>query len=288
MEQSPANYPAGVRPPAVAGWFYPADPVELRRMLGGFFSQVLHDIKAAPKAIIAPHAGYLFSGTVAAMAYIRLVPARDVIKRIVLIGPAHRVSFNGLATVSAESFATPLGLVPVDTDAVREICSLPQVCILDETHAREHSIEVHLPFLQALLNDFKIVPLAVGDASDEEVAAVIDALWDGPSTRFVISSDLSHYHEYTRAKELDSFTSRAIEGLRPEDITEEHACGRVPIRGLLESARRHGLHAHTVDLRNSGDTAGSHSEVVGYGAFVFEEHGQPRQTPGPPASSAGH
>ena len=259
-----------VRPPAVAGRFYPGHSTGLRRTIEGFLSRVKPDDAVAPKAIIAPHAGYIYSGPIAASAYARFASARDVIKRVVLIGPSHYVSFDGLAASSAEAFATPLGLVPVDTNAVRQICLLPQITVLDEAHAREHSLEVHLPFLQAVLNDFKIVPLVVGEATDQEVAGVIDALWSGPETRFVISSDLSHYHDYTKARELDSFTSRAIEQLRSQDIGEEHACGRISIRGLLHAAREHGLRARTVDLRNSGDTAGPRSQVVGYGAFVFE------------------
>lgn len=270
MDKSPANKPAKVRQAAVAGRFYPSHPSELRRTIESFLGQVRPEDAPTPKAVIAPHAGYIFSGPVAASAYARFASARNVITRVILLGPSHFVPFEGLAASSAEGFATPLGLVPVDTDAVRQICSLPQVKVLDEAHAREHSLEVHLPFLQVVLNDFKIVPLVVGEATDQEVAGVIDVLWNGPETRFVISSDLSHYHDYTEARELDSFTSRAIEQLRPQDIGEEHACGRIPIRGLLHAAREHGLRAQTVDLRNSGDTAGSHSQVVGYGAFVFE------------------
>lgn len=223
------------------------------------------------KAVIAPHAGYVFSGPIAASACARFAPERFSIKRVVLIGPSHHVPFDGLAATSAEAFATPLGLVPVDTDAVRQICSLPQVSLLDEAHAREHSLEVHLPFLQIVLDDFKIVPLVTGNVTDWQVAEVIATLWDGPETRFVISSDLSHYHDYAEARELDFATSQAIEKLRPEEIGEPQACGRIPICGLLRAARQHGLRARTVDLRNSGDTAGPRSQVVGYGAFVFED-----------------
>jgi MEMO1 family protein len=182
------------------------------------------------------------------------------------------VSFEGLATVSAGFFATPLGRVPVDTAAVRDLCArLPQVGILEEAHVREHSLEVHLPFLQVVLGEFKIVPLLVCDASDDEVAEAVETLWDGDETRFVISSDLSHYHDYVAARALDAATARAIEGLHAGEIGEEQACGRVPIRGLLRAARRHGLRAATLDLRNSGDTAGPRREVVGYGAFAFAE-----------------
>jgi len=271
MPASHSIKPAKARPAAVAGRFYPADPMELRRMVQGFLSGALPDAAAAPKAVIAPHAGYIYSGPIAASAYARLAPARLVIKRVVLIGPSHFVSFEGLAAASAQAFATPLGLVPVELEAVGRICALPQVMVLDQAHAREHSLEVQLPFLQVALGDFQIVPLLLNNAADEVVDRVLDALWGGPETCWVISSDLSHYHAYASAREMDAATSRAIEQLRPQDITEDQACGRVPICALLRAARRHGLRARTVDLRNSGDTAGQRSQVVGYGAFVFEE-----------------
>jgi AmmeMemoRadiSam system protein B len=263
--------PGKVRPAAVAGRFYPSDPVALRKLIGVLLTSVPPATGPAPKALIAPHAGYLYSGPIAASAYAQLIPAREQIKRIVLFGPSHYVALHGLATTSAEAFATPLGIVPVDVEAVREVRLLPQVRELDEAHAQEHSIEVQLPFLQCVLGDFKLVPLAVGDATPEEISQVLDALWGGPETRFVISSDLSHYHDFKTAQRLDRATAKAIEALKPGRIGEEAACGRMPIRGLLQSARRHGLHARTVDLRNSGDTAGPRDKVVGYGAFVFEE-----------------
>lgn len=273
MDNSLAGNPAKVRKPAVAGQFYPANPTRLCRDVERFLGRVEPDDASAPKAIIAPHAGYVYSGPIAASAYARFAGDRNDIKRVNLLGPSHYVQFDGLAVSGAEAFATPLGLVSVDTEAVRRICSLPQVKVLDAAHAREHSLEVHLPFLQVVLQDFKIVPLVIGEASDEQVADVIEALWGGQETRFVISSDLSHYHEYNSARELDSFTSRAVENLRPQDIQEEHACGRIPIQGLLRAARQHDLRGRTVDLRNSGDTAGPRDQVVGYGAFVFEGGG---------------
>lgn len=263
---------ANIRPPAVAGRFYPDQPDELRRTIADFLDHVALETATASKAIIAPHAGYIFSGPVAASAHAHFLPDRHVIKRVVLIGLSHFVSFGGLAASSAEFFSTPLGLVPVDTDAVHQLSSLPQVSILDKAHANEHSLEVQLPFLQVVLNDFKIVPLVTGNVSDVKVAEVISALWDGLETRFVISSDLSHYYNYTQAQKLDAATSRAIERLNPGQIMPEQACGWTPICGLLRSSRLHGLQAHTVDLRNSGDTAGPRDRVVGYGAFVFEEH----------------
>jgi MEMO1 family protein len=265
------NHPGRVRPAAVAGRFYPRAPEELRGMITEFLCRVNLERAAAPKAVIAPHAGYIFSGPIAASAHARFAPERDIIQRIILIGPSHHVPLDGVAASSAEAFATPLGLVPVDTEAVAGICSLAQVGVRDEAHAREHSLEVHLPFLQVVLNDFKIVPLVAGDVSDAGLAEVIGALWGGLETRLVISSDLSHYHDYATAREMDWATSRAVEALRPENISESQACGRLPICGLLRAARQHGLDARMVDLRNSGDTAGPRNSVVGYGAFVFED-----------------
>ncbi len=270
MARASSIQPAKVRPAAVAGRFYPAHADELRRLIESFLGAVQLDNVAAPKAVIAPHAGYLYSGPIAASAHARFAPAREIIQRIVLIGPSHYASFAGLAVSSAQAFATPLGPVPVDTEAVRRICALPHVTVVDHAHAREHALEVQLPFLQVVLGAFSIVPLLVSDTGAEAVAQVIDSLWGGPETRFVISSDLSHYHDYAGARELDLMTSQAIERLRPEDLGEDQACGRTAICGLLQAARNHGSRGRAVDLRNSGDTAGPRSEVVGYGAFVFE------------------
>ena len=271
MAKSKAIRRDKVRPAAVAGRFYPGDPVELRELIGVLLAQVPPAMGPGPKALIAPHAGYLYSGPIAASAYARLIPAREVITRIVLLGPSHYVALKGLATSSAEGFATPLGKVPVDLEAVRQVRALPQVQELNEAHAREHSLEVQVPFLQAVLGRFTLVPLAVGEATPEEVSQVLEALWGGAETRFVISSDLSHYHDCETARRLDRATADAIEALKPAGIAEEGACGRIPIRGLLHSARGHRLRARTVDLRNSGDTAGPRDKVVGYGAFVFEQ-----------------
>jgi MEMO1 family protein len=262
---------SNVRQAVVAGRFYPSDPTELRELITDQLAQVPSAKGPGPKALIAPHAGYLYSGPIAASAYAQLIPGRELIRRIVLLGPSHYVALKGLATCSAEAFATPLGMVPVDLEAVRQARALPQVQELDEAHAHEHSLEVQLPFLQMVLGEFKLVPLVVGEASPEEVSQVLDALWGGPETRFIISSDLSHYHDFQLARRLDDATAKAIEALEPEAIGEGSACGRIPIRGLLESAQRHGLRARVVDLRSSGDTAGPRDRVVGYGAFAFEQ-----------------
>jgi len=264
---------ASVRPPAVAGQFYPDNPAELRRMVKNFLHEVKATARPAPKAVIAPHAGYIYSGPVAASAYAQLVPSRDTIKRVVLLGPSHFVSFDGLAAPSATAFATPLGAVPVDTAAIRDLCSrLPQVSVRDDAHADEHALEVQLPFLQVVLADFKIVPLLVGEASDDEVTAVIETLWGSDETRFVISSDLSHYHDYETAQQTDAETARAIESLNARKLRGDLACGCRPICGLLCAAKERGMRCRAVDLRNSGDTSGERERVVGYGAFVFTEN----------------
>jgi len=259
-----------IREPAVAGTFYPANPLELESMLHTYLSEPASD-GPLPKAMIVPHAGYIYSGPVAASGYARLQQAADRIDRVILLGPAHRVGFRGLAASSADGFKTPLGTIPLDTAAIRDILALPQVHINDEAHRQEHSLEVHLPFLQVTLNDFTLVPLVVGDASPEEVCEIIGHFWDRPGTLVIISSDLSHFHDYEAAVQLDRNTSDAIENLALEKIGYEHACGRNPVNGLLLYARLHGLSAHTIDLRNSGDTAGPRNQVVGYGTYVITE-----------------
>ena len=259
---------ASIRQPAVAGSFYPADPDELRGVLAAYLdaADVMGEV---PKAMIAPHAGYIYSGPVAASAYALLAPARGLVQRVVLLGPAHRVAFAGLALPSNDALATPLGDVPVDTAAFAALEGLPQVRIMDRAHAREHSLEVHLPFLQEVLGAFHVAPLVVGDASAAEVGEVLERLWGGPETLVVVSSDLSHYHDYLTARLLDAATTLAIEELRFEDLHPRLACGSVPVSGLLWVARRRGLSVRTLDLRNSGDTAGSRDQVVGYGAYAI-------------------
>ena len=263
--------PIRLRQPAVAGTFYPADPGELDVAVRGYLERahVGEPNAAPPKAVIAPHAGYVYSGPVAASAYVEVARLRGVIERVALLGPCHRVPVLGLAASAADAFVTPLGEVPVDRDSVDRLLRLPQVEVLEAAHAGEHSLEVHLPFLQCVLDRFHLVPLVVGDATASEVDEVLEELWGGPETLIVVSSDLSHYYDYPTARRLDAETSRAIENLRPEDLGDDSACGRAPASGLLVAARRHGLHVRTVDLRNSGDTAGSRDRVVGYGSYVF-------------------
>ncbi|HFD80846.1 MAG TPA: AmmeMemoRadiSam system protein B [Gammaproteobacteria bacterium] len=260
---------AQIREPAVAGMFYPAEPEVLQQQIEVMLAQENPE-QPAPKALIVPHAGYIYSGPVAASAYAQLIPVRERIERVVLLGPAHRVAFRGLAATSAQYFATPLGLVRIDHEAQDAILDLPQVHVLDEAHREEHSLEVQLPFLQVTLQkDFGLVPLVVGDARAEEVAEVLERLWDGPETLILISSDLSHYHDYETARRMDRATSAAIEQLNPQAIDHDQACGRTPVSGLLVAARHHHLGARTLDLRNSGDTAGPRDQVVGYGAYAF-------------------
>jgi AmmeMemoRadiSam system protein B len=250
--------------------FYPDDPVLLRQQVTGFLQAADSNTDLSPKALIVPHAGYVYSGPVAASAYRQLTGRHASINRVVLLGPAHRVAFSGLAATSAEYFSTPLGLIRIDQVAMDEILQLPQVRVLDEAHREEHSLEVQLPFLQSILeNDFSLVPLVVGDADSDSVAEVIEKLWGDNRTLILISSDLSHYQDYATARQLDSATSRAIEQLDPQAIDYPQACGRNPVNGLLLAARHHKLQARTLDLRNSGDTAGGRDRVVGYGAYAF-------------------
>ena len=257
------------RKPAVAGTFYPADPRVLRGELEEFLGGAA-TTGPTPKALIVPHAGYRYSGPIAASAYARVREARGRITRVVLLGPAHRVCVRGMATSSAEFFESPLGPIAIDREAVALIERLPRVHSFDRAHEDEHSLEVQIPFIQATLGEVKLVPIAVGDATVQEVASVLDALWGGPETLIVISSDLSHYLDYDTARALDAQTTRAVEELAFERIGEDQACGRVPLRGLLAVAAQRGLSATTLDLRNSGDTSGKRDWVVGYGAWALQ------------------
>ncbi|MDP2963591.1 MAG: AmmeMemoRadiSam system protein B [Sulfurimicrobium sp.] len=262
-----------VRPAAVAGAFYPGEPGVLKHDIQAMLAAVAaHADAAPPKALIVPHAGYIYSGPIAASAYARLIPLHQQVTRVVLLGPVHRVPVRGLALPGVDSFETPLGIIALDQQAMTRVASLPQVVESFPVHAWEHSLEVQLPFLQMVLDDFSLVPLAVGDATPEEVAEVLEQLWGGPETLIVISSDLSHYLPYDVAKRVDSETAQAILALAAP-VSHEQACGGTPVNGLLLAARHHHLKPHLLDLRNSGDTSGGRSRVVGYGAFAFEEPG---------------
>jgi AmmeMemoRadiSam system protein B/AmmeMemoRadiSam system protein A len=256
------------RPAAVAGLFYPAPPAELRRQV----DEMLADAQAAPapppKALIAPHAGYVYSGPIAASAYAQLASGAQRIGRVVLLGPAHRAFVRGLALPGARRFATPLGEVDIDQQAVAALRDLPQVVESPPAHQAEHALEVQLPFLQRLLGRFTLLPLAVGEASADEVAEVLDRLWGGDETLVVVSSDLSHYLPYDAARRTDRHTVDHLLSLDAH-LSHEQACGATPINGLLRVARRRGLRAELLDLRNSGDTAGDRYRVVGYAAVAF-------------------
>jgi len=260
-----------IRPPAVAGAFYPGEAGELSAMiddmLAGAASGGFHGM---PKALIAPHAGYIYSGPVAASAYALLARHAMPIQRVVLLGPVHRVPVHGLALPDNDAFATPLGTIPLDTDAMQRLADLPQITVSASAHALEHSLEVHLPFLQKVLGDFRLLPLAVGDAEPEEVAEVLEQLWGSGETLIVISSDLSHYLPYDEARRVDAITAQCIAELALP-VRHEQACGATPLNGLLYCARQRQLTPHLLDLRNSGDTAGDRQQVVGYGAFAFTE-----------------
>jgi hypothetical protein len=254
----------------MAGRFYPANVqalgAEVDRLLAGATPTRL---VRAPKMLVVPHAGYVYSGPVAASAYALLRPWRDQIRRVVLLGPTHRAAVRGLAMPTFAAFATPLGRVELDTAALTGLVTLPQVGISDAAHAQEHSLEVQLPFLQRALGAFTLVPLAVGSASAAEVAEVLEQLWGGEETLVVISTDLSHYLPYAEGRAKDLATVERILCLDPA-LDCAQACGATPLAGALLAARKHGLAPRLLDLRSSGDTAGDRAQVVGYGAFVFE------------------
>jgi AmmeMemoRadiSam system protein B/AmmeMemoRadiSam system protein A len=258
-----------VRAPAVAGAFYPASAAALQSQVSALLDSVPRSTRGSrPKALIAPHAGYVYSGPTAAHAYSQLTPWRDEISRVVLVGPAHRVRVSGLALPAAEAFATPLGTVPLDSAAMAQIRRLPQVCTSDEAHAWEHSLEVHLPFLQRTLTAFTLIPVAVGNATPAQVAEVLNLLWGGDETLIVISSDLSHYLSYAQAQAEDERTATSILDLQPR-LNHQQACGATPVNGLLLEARARGLSPRLLDQCNSGDTAGDKNRVVGYASFAF-------------------
>lgn len=264
-----------VRTAAVAGTFYPDDPTVLRKTIEEFLTKA-QSVQGnngtpleAPKALIVPHAGYVYSGPVAASAYYRLLAHRHTITRVVLLGPCHRVPIGGLALSSATYFETPLGRIKLDEDLRETVEKMPQVFTFDPTHQDEHSLEVHLPFLQSIIADFTLLPLVVGQASPGEVADVLDAVWGGQETLIIISTDLSHYLDYNACQSLDNRTVQSIENFDTAHIDNNQACGRVPLKGLLEIAKIRHMDITTLDVRNSGDTAGSKDRVVGYGAWLL-------------------
>jgi len=265
---------ASVRNAAVAGMFYPGDPralsSELDELLGGVEQSEVR--LGFPKALIVPHAGYIYSGPIAARAYDELGAARGIVRRVVMLGPVHRVPVRGLAIPSDTAFATPLGNVPIDHAALDEVSNLRQVVKNDLAHLQEHALEVQLPFLQRQLGEFALVPFAVGQASVQEVAEVIERLWGGPETLIVLSTDLSHYHPYAEAREIDHSTVTRIAGFST-DLDHDEACGATPLNGLLASARERNLAIKLLAACNSGDTAGGKGKVVGYSAFALHEPG---------------
>lgn len=260
-----------IRPSAVAGLFYPNDATELRRTVDGLIgAEAAPDSARRPKAIVVPHAGYVYSGPVAASAYRLLVACRAPIRHVVLLGPCHRVPMRGLAVPSVDAFETPLGEVPIDAAGRQRLRELGLAGVADVPHGAEHSLEVQIPFLQVALADFDLLPIAVGLAPLDQVAHALDAVWDGTDTLIVVSSDLSHYHTSFEARALDEETTRSILARR-SDLSDEQACGARGINGLMQVARRRGLAVELLDQRNSGDTAGEHSRVVGYGSYALYE-----------------
>lgn len=270
MSSTSMNHPLSIRPTAVAGSFYPKHASELNNMLKKLLS--LDSVKVAtPKAIIAPHAGYIYSGQTAASVYSNIEQVKDKIRRVVLLGPTHRVYVKGIALPSNTHFASPLGNVSIDTQSLKKISSHSFVDYIDEAHVQEHSLEVHIPFLQKVINNFLLLPILVGNATPEQVATILKELWGNDETLIVISSDLSHYLNYETASKTDRNTTKLIEKFDYEHIGSQQACGCMPMRGLLKLAQEKNMTIQTIDLRNSGDTAGTKDRVVGYGAYALFE-----------------
>ena len=259
---------ARVRPPAVAGSFYPADPALLSRDVQTLLGAVTRR-GPRPKAIIAPHAGYIYSGAVAASAYALLGECRGEIERVVLLGPSHRVPLRGMAVPSVDAFMTPLGTVALERSAIERLSALPAVQVADAPHELDHALEVQLPFLQAQLGDFLLIPVAVGQCPAEQVADALECVWGGPETLVVVSTDMSHFHAYAKARAIDHDTSELIVR-REATLRGEQACGCYAVNGLLTVAQRRGLRVQLLELANSGDTAGDRTRVVGYASFAVD------------------
>ena len=259
-----------VRPPAVAGSFYPLDAALLKDQVGDLLAGAESASRGRVRAVVAPHAGYVYSGSTAAAAFAGLEELAGRVERLVVIGPAHYVAFSGIAVPSVAAFRTPLGAVPLDRPAIDRVLDLPQIVVNDAAHAPEHALEVELPFLQAVLGAIPVVPLLVGSVRAEEVADVLARLWDEDAL-IVVSSDLSHYHDYATAKRRDAATAAAIEALDEAAIGRDDACGSLALRGVLIVAKQRGFAVQRLALRNSGDTAGDRSRVVGYGAWAIRE-----------------
>lgn len=256
------------RVPAVAGMFYPGEAKDLVAAVDGFLAQARGEPTGPAKTVIAPHAGYDYSGPIAGSAYQALSARGDAVSRVVVVGPSHRVPFAGVAISSAAGFATPLGMLSVDQNAVRDLLKDGLVNENDRAHAQEHSLEVHLPFVQRIFPRASVIPLLAGDDDAGRVAAVLERLWGGDETAIVISSDLSHYLDYASACRVDRETAETIVARKAGEVDFHQACGATAINGLLRVAASRGLALHTLDLRNSGDTAGPRDQVVGYGAFA--------------------
>lgn len=271
------------RPPAVAGTFYPSDAAALAETVDACLARGAHHAQGSRgfhrpgrvKAIVAPHAGYRFSGPIAGSAYATLRDQAATIRRVVLLGPSHRVWVDGVAVTGADQWSTPLGSVPVDRAARLRLVDAGLVFVDDGAHAEEHSLEVHLPFLQRVLGSFELLPLVVGRAEPFLVAGVLDAVWGGPETLIVVSSDLSHYLDHATATRVDRATAELVVAGDLAHLDSDRACGAAPVRGLLLAAKEHGMRAELVDLRTSGDTSGDRDRVVGYGAFAFAESDEP-------------
>lgn len=263
---------ASIRPAAAAGHFYPSDAELLRTQVSEMLaaSMPAEELATPPKAVIVPHAGYMYSGPIAANAYSTLQSLRGRIRRVVLLGPPHRLAVRGFVLPSVQGFSTPLGVVPIDVSSRSLLQGLPDGHVDDRPHAEEHCLEVQLPFLQTLLDSFEIVPVLVGQCCTGSVADLLDLLWGGPETLIVVSSDLSHYLSYEDSRALDRSTARQLLELNP-CLQAEQCCGAHAVNGLLTLASRRGLEPYLLDLRSSGDTAGDRCRVVGYASIAFVE-----------------
>ncbi len=252
----------------VAGQFYPKERAQLIEMIENFSSSE-REIIYKPKAIIVPHAGFIYSGDIAAKAYKALIPLVDNYKKIILLSPAHRKSVTGVAYHNARKFACPIGDIPVNAELLSILKTNDSVYNDDEAFNFEHGLETHFPFISYIFRDISFLPLIVGNIDTQKLSDIFNLFWQADDILFIISSDLSHFHNYEICKTLDHETTQHIINLNYEKINHDAACGYYPLCGALKLAKDNNQKCYLLSLKNSGDSIGDKDSVVGYGSFII-------------------
>lgn len=256
------------RKPTVAGLFYPSETDNLSKLITDLLNQ--KPPVSFTKMLIVPHAAYQYIGEILAQSYLHLFSRSQQIKTVVLLTPSHHIKFNGIAITSKDCYLTPFGEVIIDSDAMMTLLNFPQVVMFDDAHIKEHSIEIHLPFLQTILPSFSLVPLIIGETNSYNILEILEKLWEQEETLIIASMNLSHYQTYNIAQELDQRTSQAIESLHWQSLQTNQICNIHLISSLLQLAHQKSLTPKTIKVCNSGDLTGIKNRVVGYGAFIFQ------------------